>query len=188
MQSSGFEWLLATASHGDLLATEKLNSHSLNRNRDFRAVIKQTLSSTRPEKTRLSVIGPKAKAVKQVFMKDIGSVLVPETVIDIIGSYVTEDFGDDNRKLTSEKLLELGYILDLMHGEERAGKRSGKAERDQDREQSYEQIQDQIWPQEEEIAQVQEMGQTQAVVQSQVVGQAVTDVQPRHQRRGRERG
>ena len=95
--SPGFEWLLATASHGDLLATEELISQKISRIPDFRDVIKQTLSSTKPEKVRLSVIGPKARAVKQVFMKEIGSVLVPEAVVDIIGSYVTEDY--ENTKI-----------------------------------------------------------------------------------------
>ena len=86
-----FKWLLATASHDDLLAV-KANQHYAKTGANFRSAIEQALSSAKPGKTRVAVNGPKAEAVKQI-VSEIASTSPEKGFVDIICSYVIEDIG-----------------------------------------------------------------------------------------------
>ena len=142
VQSSVFKWLLATASHDELLAVKSRNYY-LELDEDFRAAVDQAFSTVKLGKARLGVIGPKAEAVKQLFMEDFRGVSIPEAVVNIIRSYVTEGAGSDGikREWNQEDVFRLEPILMSMQRkeqesrqarEEELGRDQGRRETDED--------------------------------------------------------
>ena len=122
--------MLATASREDLLAVK---NHELYRaqTEDFVNAIEQAFSSAKLGKTRLGVTGPKVEAVKRIFRDDIRCILVPEAVIGIIGSYMTEDYENAKTEQRSDDGEESAPEMGQRHERDRARRH----ERDREQEQ-----------------------------------------------------
>ena len=117
-----FQWLLATASHEDLVAVRVWGYYDI-----LGANILEALPSAKPKKTRSHIVGPRAKAVSAVT-----STLVPQVIERYIILYVAEDAGNDRlgRKWSMEKYFELEGIVELMRDEERERRQTPEVEHD----------------------------------------------------------
>ena len=90
-QDPVFKWLLATASRKDLQAVRDNDDH-LDGFEDFRVAFSEALSVAKPDKARVGVIGPRAKAVKKIVSEVMDT--SEQGFVEIIGAYVAEEIGE----------------------------------------------------------------------------------------------
>lgn len=94
-QDPVFKWLLETASCKDLQAVRDNGDH-LCGFEDFRVAFNEALSVAKPEKARVGVIGPRAKAVKKIVSEVVST--SEQGFVEIICAYVAEEISEYDRE------------------------------------------------------------------------------------------